>query len=214
MRNKIIVVIVTLVFIIGYFSIYIYKFQKYEKKEEKNISLIESINYSSDIEKRFILANLLKDDNEIVITEDNIDNTEKIINRANLKNGILVINKAQEKIKEIFNVVTEYTCEIDEKGYLKKIQKEDKKNDLSEEINNIIDSNICLIIDVNTTYKGLIKSMQLDMMVDHDAYVELIEYNKDIKIAIINENKINEFPEELTKKEVYEEIVLEILEKL
>ena len=56
--------------------------------------------------------------------------------------------------------------------------------------------------------------MQLDMMVDHDAYVELIEYNKDIKIAIINENKINEFPEKLTKKEVYEEIVLEILEKL
>ena len=65
-----------------------------------------------------MLADMLNVDSEVLITEDNIVNTNSIIEKGNLHKGIFVVKSSREKFLEIINTATENTYSINDEGYL------------------------------------------------------------------------------------------------
>ena len=111
---------------------------------------------------------------------------------------------------KLINECTENTYTIDNEGYLQKPLNIVKESDLTTKINDYIDSQETLIIKITSTYKELVDDMQLDIMVDKDAYVEKFDYNSAIKIVLINPERITEDSEDITKKQIYEEVLLKL----
>jgi len=165
-------------------------------------------NLESNMDNRIMLADILKEPNELVLTEDNSDNSNKIIERANLKSGVFIAENSRTKFLEIINTATESNYSINTEGYLVASTSRGKKSDLSEKIDNYINSEKLMVINISSTYKGLLNNMLLDFMIEKTSYVQLFQYNDNIKIALINPDKINEESEDLTQKEIYEEILL------
>lgn len=50
--------------------------------------------------------------------------------------------------------------------------------------------------------------MLLDFMIERTMYVQTFDYNDNIKIVLINPDRINEKSEDLTQKEIYEEVLI------
>lgn len=176
---------------------------KYDK--QKNIF------FSEELSKRILLANILNYDNKILITEDNIDNTSEIIEEIKLKNGIYVSKNSRNDISNILKVLYGNNFYIDENGYIQKKQNVEKLDSSQEKIIQDIEADKCLIIHIDNTYKGILDNGAiLDFMVENIMYVQDFNYNDYVRIVLINSEKLNVIPEELTEKEVYEEIVLNI----
>jgi len=183
-KNNIIIFILCVILIIG--VILIFKMENKNEKIENTTDSIKEVSYSrTSKEMDFMLAELLKKDDEIVITEDNIDKSKEIIKKSNLKNGIFVVESSRDMFLKLINECTENTYTIDNEGYLQKPLNIVKESDLTTKINDYIDSQETLIIKITSTYKELVDDMQLDIMVDKDAYVEKFDYNSAIKIKAI-----------------------------
>lgn len=156
-----------------------------------------------------MLADMLNVDSEVLITEDNIDNTNSIIEKANLHKGIFVVKSSREKFLEIINTATENTYSINDEGYLIKPIKQTKASDLTQKLNDYIDSENTIVINISNTYKGLLNdNMLLDFMIERTMYVQTFDYNDNIKIVLINPDRINEKSEDITQKEIYEEVLI------
>ena len=208
-KNNIIIFILCVILIIG--VILIFKMENKNEKIENTTDSIKEVSYSrTSKEMDFMLAELLKKDDEIVITEDNIDKSKEIIKKSNLKNGIFVVESSRDMFLKLINECTENTYTIDNEGYLQKPLNIVKESDLTTKINDYIDSQETLIIKITSTYKELVDDMQLDIMVDKDAYVEKFDYNSAIKIVLINPERITEDSEDITKKQIYEEVLLQL----
>ena len=201
-----IIICLTIFLIISIIIISLFFRKKYTSTETNTIN--QSINLENDINKRIMLADILKQEDEILITEDNIDKTMEIISRANLKKGIFIAENSRNKFIEIVNTATENDYSIDDDGYLKKPSTLEKETDLTKKINNYIDSDKTMVINISSTYKGLLNGMQLDFMIEKTDYVQVFEYDNTIKIAIINPDRIDENSEDLTQKEIYEEVLI------
>lgn len=204
--KRYIIICLTIFLIISIIIISLFFRKKYTSTETNTIN--QSINLENDINKRIMLADILKQEDEILITEDNIDKTMEIISRANLKKGIFIAENSRNKFLEIVNTATENDYSIDDDGYLKKPSTLEKENDLTKKINNYIDSDKTMVINISSTYKGLLNGMQLDFMIEKTDYVQVFEYDNTIKIAIINPDRIDENSEDLTQKEIYEEVLI------
>ena len=204
--KRYIIICLTIFLIISIIIISLFFRKKYTSTETNTIN--QSINLENDINKRIMLADILKQEDEILITEDNIDKTMEIISRANLKKGIFIAENSRNKFIEIVNTATENDYSIDDDGYLKKPSTLEKETDLTKKINNYIDSDKTMVINISSTYKGLLNGMQLDFMIEKTDYVQVIEYDNTIKIAIINPDRIDENSEDLTQKEIYEEVLI------
>ena len=204
--KRYIIICLTIFLIISIIIISLFFRKKYTSTETNTIN--QSINLENDINKRIMLADILKQEDEILITEDNIDKTMEIISRANLKKGIFIAENSRNKFIEIVNTATENDYSIDDDGYLKKPSTLEKETDLTKKINNYIDSDKTMVINISSTYKGLLNGMQLDFMIEKTDYVQVFEYYNTIKIAIINPDRIDENSEDLTQKEIYEEVLI------
>lgn len=200
-------IILTIGIVLLFFTNILYK---NDKSNENVINSPKEDSFKSNLEMDFMLAELLKKEDEIVITEDNTDKTKEIIKRANLKGGIFVLEPSREKFLKIVNEGTENLYTIDNNGYLQKPMKLAKESDLTKKINSYIDSDKTLIIKITDTYKGLVDDMQLDIMIEDDSYAEVFDYNNKIRIALINPERINEGSEDITEKEIFEEIILQL----
>lgn len=207
-KNKIIISILIIILIIGIVLILLLNFNAKTEIEDIKTEIEEDTN--TDIEKRILLADILKQEDEILITEDNIDKTNEIIKNANLKKGIFISEDSREKFLEILNISTENTYLINDDGYLKEPTIIAKENDLTKKINNYIYSNKTIVINISNTYKGLIDGMILDFMIERTTYTHTFDYNNNIRIVLINPDRINEQSEDLTQKQIYEEVLLGI----
>lgn len=207
-KNKIIISILSIILIIGIVLILLLNFNAKTEIEDIKTEIEEDTN--TDIEKRILLADILKQEDEILITEDNIDKTNEIIKNANLKKGIFISEDSREKFLEILNISTENTYLINDDGYLKEPTIIAKENDLTKKINNYIYSNKTIVINISNTYKGLIDGMILDFMIERTTYTHTFDYNNNIRIVLINPDRINEQSEDLTQKQIYEEVLLGI----
>ena len=161
--KRYIIICLTIFLIISIIIISLFFRKKYTSTETNTIN--QSINLENDINKRIMLADILKQEDEILITEDNIDKTMEIISRANLKKGIFIAENSRNKFIEIVNTATENDYSIDDDGYLKKPSTLEKETDLTKKINNYIDSDKTMVINISSTYKGLLNGMQLDFMI-------------------------------------------------
>ena len=185
---------------------------KIQRKNEINNNGSENLNGVISLEKRIILADILKKENDILITEGNVDNTEKIIEDANIKGGIYIQDVSRKQFLEIINaVVGENYYIINSEGYLiKNTVNKDSNISIEREIDKILESKKTLIISIDDSYKTIINGMQLDMMIERTSDVEIIDYNGDKKIVIINSRTLDSIRE--NRKEVYESILMSILE--
>ncbi len=210
-------------FLYWYFSLYLFEKdleehgdeykvtvdQENEKNFDKDQSTTEQLNITASKDKRIMLADMLNVDNEILITEDNVDNTNKIIEKANLHKGIFVVESSREKFLEIVNTATENMYSINDEGYLVKPINQTKASDLTQKLNDYIDSENTTVINISNTYKGLLNdNMLLDFMIERTLYVQTFDYNDNIKIVLINPDRINEKSEDITQKEIYEEVLI------
>lgn len=170
---------------------------------------------SEDLSKRVMLADILNFKDEILVTEDNIDNTQKIINNANLHNGIFVEEKSRERFKEILNVTLNSSIyEIDNAGYLYVIN---NFSNNSHGIQNKIDSflnepNKTKIIKITDTYMERTDGMMLEFFIEPECYIESHQYNENISIFLINPEKLIKENIENPINEIYEEILLNIFD--
>lgn len=209
-------------FLLWYFSSYLFEkdlkqneneYMTTEQSNGNNLntqpSNVEQMNIEAGKDERVMLADMLKDEKDIVFTEDNVDNSNKIIEKANLKNGIFIVESSRKKFLEIINTATENTYSINNEGYLMKPSNESKTSDLTQKINNYIDSKNLIIINISSTYKGMLNDgIMLDFMIERTMYIQTFKYNDNIKIALVNPDRINEKSEDLTQKEIYEEVLL------
>lgn len=227
--KKILIYLIIAICIIGgcflywYFSLYLFEKdleehgdeykvtveQENKKNTDKEQSISKQSNITASKEKRIMLADMLNVDSEVLITEDNIDNTNNIIEKANLHKGIFVVKSSREKFLEIINTATENTYSINDEGYLIKPIKQTKASDLTQKLNDYIDSENTIVINISNTYKGLLNdNMLLDFMIERTMYVQTFDYNDNIKIVLINPDRINEKSEDITQKEIYEEVLI------
>jgi len=169
-------------------------------------------NMESDTMGRVMLSGIVSDD-EILITEDNIDRTEEIINGFNFEKGIYVSEISRNKFLEILYVVTDENYTISKAGYLNK-KESDKQNDITQRINKLIDSNRLIVIDINETYKSTIDRSVVDITLEEIDYIQVFDYNNNTKIVLINPLMLERSIEDLTQKEIYEEVVIQILENI
>ena len=208
--NKIkitIIAILSIILIIGIIVIVKLKLDNKDIEESNNIQTQENTQIS--IDKRIMLADILKEnEDEILITEDNIDMTNEIIKRANLRSGIFIEQSSRDKFLDVVNEGTQNTYTISKDGYLQKPENMVKESDVTKKINDFIDSDGTLVIYISDTYKVIMDDMQLDFMVERDAYVEKYQYNSYTDIVIVNPNRLDEESEDLTKKQIYEEVLL------
>ena len=209
-NNKIkitIIAILSIILIIGIMVIVKLKLDNKDIKESNNIQTQENTKIS--IDKRIMLADILKEkEDEILITEDNIDMTNEIIKRANLRSGIFIEESSRDKFLDVVNEGTQNTYTINKNGYLQKPENMVKESDLTKKLNDFIDADGTLVIYISDTYKGIMDDMQLDFMVERDVYVEKYEYNSYTNIAIVNPNRLDEESEDLSKRQIYEEVLL------
>lgn len=209
MRKKEVIVTTSLLLTIAIGCLVSWKIQR---KNEINNNGSENLNGVISLEKRIILADILKKENDILITEGNVDNTEKIIEDANIKGGIYIQDVSRKQFLEIINaVVGENYYIINSEGYLiKNTVNKDSNISIEREIDKILESKKTLIISIDDSYKTIINGMQLDMMIERTSDVEIIDYNGDKKIVIINSRTLDSIRE--NRKEVYESILMSILE--
>lgn len=210
-RKIIYFMIIITLFLVCFISIYLYK-KEFNKNNLSDNNSTNQINLDSNKNNKIMLADILKEPNEIIVTEDNIDNSDKIIERANLKKGIFITNSSREKFLQIINSVTKANYTIDDNGYLQKSSSTENNFDIIKKFNDLIDSNNILILNISNTYKGILNdNMILDFMMERTAYTQTFDYNDNIKIVLINPDRINEEQsEDLTQKEIYVEVLLEI----
>lgn len=168
---------------------------------------------NAGIGERLTLADILNTDNEILITEDNIDNTNNIILKKNLKKGIYITQESRDMVQKLFNeVFGEKTFYIDKWGYLK-FENLTTNDNLSNKIKAYIENDErLLVIKISDTYKSIQDDGAiLDIMIEKDVYTRNIKYSDSIDISIINSYKINNIvDEDLSLKEIYEEIIINI----
>lgn len=207
MRKKVIIIAIILLLII--ISALLLSRNPHNKNE---IDDTENINNRVSLEKRIVLADILKKENDILITEGNVDNTEKIIEEANIKEGVYIQEASEEQFLEILSSITgenHYTINSD--GYLvKNAVNNEGKTSIEYEIDQMLECKGTLIISIDDSYKTIINGMQLDIMIERTNDVEIIEYDDNIKIAIINSRKLNDIEE--NPGQVYENILMSILE--
>lgn len=217
--NKIVMIVIVILIICS--ILYNIVEQKSIKKSitEKNSQGIqqssdENNNECNSLNKRVLLADILKDKDDIIITDDNIDNSIKIINKFKRKNGIYISITSREKFLEIINSIaqgTRYT--INKEGYLSStIFNKDKCSPLEQEVNVFFNSNKTIVVSIANTYKAMANGEQLDMLIERDSYVEKFAYDEKMKIAIINSRVLNDVSEE-NKKDLYENILITILQE-
>lgn len=217
--KRIVIGIVILILIISITGCIISKRNRQISIMEKNNEIIkqsndENNNELSLLNKRILLADILKDKDDIIITDDNIDNSIKIINKFKRKNGIYISITSREKFLEIINSIaqgTRYT--INKEGYLSStIFNKDKCSPLEQEVNVFFNSNKTIVVSIANTYKAMANGEQLDMLIERDSYVEKFAYDEKMKIAIINSRVLNDVSEE-NKKDLYENILITILQE-
>lgn len=182
-------------------------FNNNQTNEENNIIL------TSDLSDRIMLADILNYNNEIILTEDNIDNTEKIIKKQKIDTGIYIEKNSRKEFLDILNLICgKNYFKIDSYGYLK-IEKELPKNSpYSEMISNYIKNNHkCLIINISDTYKKLYDNGAiLDMMIEPKSYIKRIKYNNSIEVILINPEKLVDSLDNETLYMNCEEIIMNI----
>lgn len=219
MNIKIIVIGIVILIIVSTTGYIFAKRSRQINNMEKNNEIIkQSINENNNelslLNKRILLADILKDKDDIIITEDNIDNSINIINKFKQKNGIYISKTSREIVVKIFNTVaqgTRYT--INSEGYLSStILNKEKCSPLEQEVNEFLKSNKTIVISIANTYKAIVNGEQLDMLIERESYVEKFAYDEKMKIAIINSRVLNDVSEE-SKKDLYENILITILQE-
>ncbi len=172
---------------------------------------LDKYNHSS-LNKRIILADILKNEKDNLITADDIDNI--IEDYFDIKNGIYISKKSREKFLDIINSISQGTRYfVNEEGYLSStILNYEKCSALEQEINKFLNSNKTIVVSIGNTYKTIVDGEQLDMLIERDSYVKKISYDEKMKIAIINSRVLNDVSEE-NKKDFYENILITILQE-
>ena len=173
----------------------------------------KDICYSDKLNMRIMLADILNYDNQILITEGNVDNTLDIIKRANLKPGIYVAKDSLENIQNILNIVFGENIYLIDKnsGYIQKQSEEKSNNLLNKNMDNIIAGNEKVyVLEFSNIYKNMLETGEmLEFMIDDKKSSEVFKYNEYIDIVLINPEIIN-FDDELSIKENCEEIIANI----
>lgn len=207
------VMILTPIFaVIIFYLWFCYEASKVHEYEEEKFHYVDTSN--SELKKRIILADILNSSDEILITENNIDNTEKIIKNTDLTSGIYITENSRDKVQEILDeVIGKNVYKINDRGYLIILDRVYESDSITKFLDEKIDSNRLLIIDIADTYKGLLDNgAMLDVMVEQSLYAQTIVYNDNINICIFNSQKLSEKEQEgITIKEIYEEILLDMI---
>lgn len=217
--NKIVMIVIVILIICS--ILYNIVEQKSIKKSitEKNSQGIqqssdENNNECNSLNKRVLLADILRDKDDSIIAEDNIDILNKTINKIKQKNGIYISKTSRKEFLEILNSIaqgTKYT--VNEEGYLlSTIFNKDKCLPLEQEVNDFLNTNKTIVVGIADTYKTIVNGEQLDMLIERESYVEKFAYDEKMKIAIINSRVLNDVSEE-SKKDLYENILITILQE-
>lgn len=198
-------ILIILLFVFYYISLENKEKLIYLNKEtnQKN-EIIESI----DAERKVMLLGVLGFENEgKIYNESDID---KQLQQCNIKPGIFVTDKSRDMFIRIVEECTGERVYINDRGYIEFNQTK-INNEFISRLNDIILSNRTLIIDINDTYDSLINDIIVKFMIERLDYSQSFTYNDSIEIALINPYKLNEDNTELSKKEIYEEVLLSIL---
>lgn len=175
--------------------------ESYKLENENNLNKVEK-------HKKVMLADILKNENEFLMVEGNINNADDIINRQHLKSGIFVEEKSRDKLLEIINIATGNSYSINNEGYLLKPDKENMHSYLEKKINNYIDDDKTIVVKIGNTYKGLLNDeLLLDFMIERTMYVQSFKFNNNIRIIFINPERLKDITEDLSEKEIYEEVL-------
>lgn len=175
--------------------------ESYKLENENNLNKVEK-------HKKVMLADILKNENEFLMVECNINNADDIINRQHLKSGIFVEEKSRDKLLEIINIATGNSYSINNEGYLLKPDKENMHSYLEKKMNNYIDDDKTIVVKIGNTYKGLLNDeLLLDFMIERTMYVQSFKFNNNIRIIFINPERLKDITEDLSEKEIYEEVL-------
>lgn len=208
--------LIFLVIIIIILFIYIYKDNIFNTEDKIESNEILNSNGVAKIDnKKIILADILNFKNEILVTEDNIDNTDKIIENANLKSGVYIVEGSRAQFNEILieTFQNDYFI-VDDNGYLvlnKEISLKNKgiENKILKQINK---NDKTIIVKITDEYLNRIDGIMLNFMINPDCYVENYQCTEKMIVSLINPQKIGSDIDNNTKKDNYEEILINIFE--
>ena len=174
------------------------------------------ISLDASINMRIMLADILNYGENILITEDNIDNTLEIIEKENLKTGIYIEKNSQEMFIKLLNEIfgDEYFEIVNDYLQLAKEYNIRENENIFKLLKSSINSNEeTLIISISDSYKDILNDGSiLDFMIERTYYTKNFNYNNHIKVSIINLEKILEKLEDISVKEQYEEILISIFQ--
>lgn len=203
--RKIFIVIVIVIFVsIVFLCFYnINNNFNYELELDNKIGSLKE----SNIENKILLLSTMGFSNlDKIINEDKINEQLEMIN---LKSGIFITEGSRNEVIDIIKKCTGEELIIDSEGYL---QKKDSNNDICMQINEMIESNKTFIISIDGTYESIIQDVVYEFMIENTKYVQNFEYNNSLRISLINPEQLQQNNEEnLSKKEICEEILLNIL---
>lgn len=173
--------------------------------EEENVFL----NLSSGLQEKVLLAGLFYEfnyDDEVLLNETEVLD---ILEPLKFKKGIFVTENSREIVKKILYDMTGKQYNIDNEGYLEEI--EEIESDIERDLNEFIKNpQKAKIINVGETYSTILGSEIIAGMIEPTVYVQNFDFSDEITISIINSNNI-EPKEDLTRKDIAEEIFLNIL---
>ena len=201
--------------------IVIYKYGVKEKKEDNHQNIIkkeiveksEDIYYSDNINMRMMLADILNYEDNILITEDNIDYTLDIIKKTGLKNGIYIEKSSVQNFQKVLDCYFgEKVYIIDDNYYIKKQSNNSTNNHIN--IDNIINREKKIyVIHFDNTYKSMLEDGSiLDFMIEENVSSQVFKYNDYINVILINPNILN-ISDEKQFYETSEEILVNIFDK-
>ena len=160
-----------------------------------------------------MLADILNYEDNILITEDNIDYTLDIIKNVGLKDGVYVEKSSVQNFQKILDCYFgEKVYIIDDTYYIKK--QLDNSNNNHINIDNVINGEKKIyIINFDNTYKSILEDGSiLDFMIGEDVFSQVFEYNDYINIILINPSILN-INDERQFFEVSEEILVNIFNR-
>ena len=181
-----------------------------KNKSESIVSSQKQDLSATDSSNKVMLTNIMGEDNINKFYNENETNNK--IKELNILKGVYVDANDRDFFLKILKICTNIDYSYDENGYLK-YQDIESDDTIAKNINEYIKADKTMIIKISDKYASIIRDMVYEFMIEETAYVQVFEYNSNVKVALINPKKLNSSEEDISQKEVYEEILLNIFNK-